>query len=38
MKSETKYGMIFNIQKFSLNDGPGIRGTRKNACIAILAL
>ena len=25
MKSETKYGMIFNIQKFSINDGPGIR-------------
>ena len=22
---ETKYGMIFNIQKFSINDGPGIR-------------
>ena len=25
MKSSGKYGMIFNIQKFSLNDGPGIR-------------
>ena len=25
MKSDSAYGMIFNIQKFSLNDGPGIR-------------
>ena len=25
MKVESKYGMIFNIQKFSINDGPGIR-------------
>ena len=25
MKAESKYGMIFNIQKFSINDGPGIR-------------
>lgn len=25
MKIESKYGMIFNIQKFSINDGPGIR-------------
>lgn len=25
MKSPSAYGMIFNIQKFSLNDGPGIR-------------
>lgn len=25
MKGEVKHGMIFNIQKFSINDGPGIR-------------
>lgn len=25
MMSEKKFGMIFNIQKFSINDGPGIR-------------
>lgn len=25
MKVSEKYGMIFNIQKFSINDGPGIR-------------
>ena len=25
MKSSAEYGMIFNIQKFSINDGPGIR-------------
>lgn len=25
MEDNKKYGMIFNIQKFSINDGPGIR-------------
>lgn len=25
MENKKKYGMIFNIQKFSINDGPGIR-------------